>query len=148
MSERFDPSLCDVSPIWRATLDDVAQVNAWNERDIGHPVDFSEFLSNPQNVCLICGEGGALFAWRGPHIYEVHCFFAQRGKEVRDISAAILRIMADFYGANLVWAAIPDESRKVKTYVRWLGFRSIEHAVLPHGPCEVFTWEPDTCRQQ
>ena len=76
------------------------------------------------NVFLVCGEGGALFVWRGPGIYETHCFFEQRGKEVRDISKEMLRMMSADFGAKLIWAAIPEESRKVKIYVRWLGFRN------------------------
>ena len=132
--------------IWRATLDHVGQVNSWLKRD-GTDADFSEVLAWDRNVCLCVGEGGAIFVWRGPGIYEVHCFFEQRGKEVRDISNSILAMMARDYGAKLVWAAIPDESRKVKTYVRWLGFKSVDHAVFPHAPCEIFIWESDQCLQ-
>ncbi len=130
--------------IWRATLDDVAKVESWIERDF-HKVDYSQVLANEMNVCLCQGEGGAIFVWRGPGIYEVHCFFEQRGLEVREISQRILSMMAKDYGARLVWAAIPDESRNVKTYVRWLGFKPVGSATFPHGPCELFTWESDQC---
>jgi hypothetical protein len=45
------------------------------------------------NVCLLEGEGGALFVWRGPQIYEVHVFFEQRGREVLDLSHRMLEAM-------------------------------------------------------
>ena len=108
--------------------------------------DLTEVLSFNRNVCLCVNDGGAMFVWRGPGVYEVHCFFDQRGKEVRDISNAILAMMARDYGARMVWAAIPDESRKVKTFVRWLGFKPVDHAEFPHGPCQIFTWENPSCR--
>ena len=132
--------------IRRATLADREQVEGWIERDF-HAVDYSQVLANEMNVCLVSGEGGSIFVWRGPGIYEVHCFFEQRGMEVREISAAMLGLMARDHGAKLVWAAIPDESRNVKTYVRWLGFKSVGNAVFPHGPCELFIWENSPCLQ-
>lgn len=130
--------------IWRATLGDTAKVERWLERDF-EKVDYSEVLANELNVCLCEGEGGAIFAWRGPGIYEAHCFFEQRGKEVRELSNEILTIMARDYGARLIWTAIPEDERKVKFYARWLGFRPAGHAVFPHGPCELFTWESIRC---
>jgi hypothetical protein len=45
------------------------------------------------------------------------------------------------FDAKLIWAAIPDESRKVKIYVRWLGFKSRGPIVLPQGLCELYTLE-------
>lgn len=125
----------------RASVEDAEQINEWVWRDSGVKPDFTSFLSDRNNVCLIEGEGGALFVWRGPGIYETHCFFEQRGKEVRDLSKAILEAMRRDYGAKLIWAAIPEESRKVKIYVRWLGFKSVEHRSFPHAQCEVFQLE-------
>ena len=43
---------------------DVPQINAWVNRDSGQDADFTEFVSNPMNIALIEGEGGALFVWR------------------------------------------------------------------------------------
>lgn len=137
--------------IRRASLLDVDNIVGWIKRDFAEAdtealrVAYSEAIANEMNVCLCVGEGGAIFVWRGPGIYEVHCFFEQRGAEVREVSNAILAKMAAAHGAQLVWAAIPDASRKVKIYVRWLGFKSVDHAVFPHGPCEIFTWESNQC---
>jgi hypothetical protein len=125
----------------RASVEDAEKINEWVWRDSGKRADFAPFLSDRMNVCLLEGEGGALFVWRGPGIYETHCFFEQRGAEVRDISRRFLEHMRDEFGARLIWAAIPNDSRKVKIYVRWLGFKSVGHAYFPHGPCELFTLE-------
>ncbi len=121
----------------RASLADVETVNGIFE----HKADFTGFLSSPLNVCLVEGEGEAFFVWHGPGVYEVHCHFTQRGKEVREVSKRILETMRDEHGAKLIWAAIPNESRHVKTYVRWLGFRPAGPVSLPHGECELFKLE-------
>lgn len=124
---------------------DAAKVNGWHLREFGEPADFSEYLENDMNVCLAAGEGCAMFVWRGPGIYEVHCCFEQRGREVIGASKSILATMARDHGARLVWAAIPTASRKVKLYVRWLGFKPAGQATFPHGECEIFTWETGEC---
>lgn len=126
----------------RASVDDAERINEWIWRDSGkrHPF-LEEILSDRMNVVLIEGEGGAFFVWRGPGIYETHCFFDQRGKQVRETSKRFLKHMHDHYGAGIVWAAIPDESRHVKVFVRWLGFKSVGHEALSQGPCELFLLE-------
>lgn len=129
----------------RASLADAPLVNTWVRRDFGDGADFSEFLSNSLNVCLVSGNGGALFAWRGPGIYEVHCFFEQRGREVLDISRSMLRAMFALFGAKLIWAAIPNTSRKVCLYVRWLGFKFLGEIDQPHGSCQLYQIEEPPC---
>jgi hypothetical protein len=58
------------------------------------------------NVFLACGEGGAMFVWRGPGIYEVHVMFEQRGREVLKLSREMLAWMRENMGAKLFWAAV------------------------------------------
>lgn len=133
--------------IRRATLDDVEQVNRWNVRDMGREVDFSEFLANRMNVCLVEGEGGALFAWRGPGIYEAHAFFEQRGRDVISLSRAMLALMCREHDAWLFWSAVPVESRHARMYCRLLGWKSHGFADLPQGWCEIFASENVKCLQ-
>ncbi len=121
-------------------MKDAEQVNEWVRRDNGEDADFTEFLSNPLNVCLLEGEGGALFAWRGPDIYEVHVFFEQRGREVLDLSHRMLAWMRE-RGATMFWAAVPVESRKVLMFTRLMGWKSKGVLEFPHGYCEVFVGE-------
>lgn len=137
MSAPFKASLT-ATTIRRATVADAAAVNSWLERDCGHPVDFTGFLENPLNVCLIAGEGGAAFIWRGPGIYEVHVFFEQRGREVLRLSRLMLDLMRDLYCARLFWAAIPLQSRHVIMFTRLMGWKASGFADLPHGRCELF----------
>ncbi len=124
----------------RATLADLDAVNGWVERDAQQGVDFSEFLASDLNVCLIEGEGGALFAWRGPGIYEVHVFFEQRGRQVLSLSHRMLDYMRASFGAWLFWAAVPVDARRVIMFTRLMGWKSQGQATFPHGPCEVFTF--------
>lgn len=127
----------------RATLADTDSINGWVERDSGREVDFSDFLANTMNAALIEGEGGALFVWRAPGIYEVHVFFEQRGREVIDLSHRMLKWMREECGAQWFWAAVPwdtsAQSRKVRIFTRLMGWTSRGRAVFPHGLCEVFT---------
>lgn len=95
----------------------------------GQPGDFTELLAEPLHVCLLDGESGALFAWRGPGIYEVHVFFAVRGRGAIDLLGAMQAHMRERFGASLFWALIPIESRRVIMFVRLSGWKS-------HGPLE------------
>jgi hypothetical protein len=103
----------------RASVEDAQRINDWVWRDSGNRPDFTAFLSDRLNVCLIEGEGGALFVWRGPGIYEVHVFFEQRGKEVIRLSRQMLDYMRE-NGARLFWAAVPTITQR-------------HHVHPPHG---------------
>jgi hypothetical protein len=118
----------------KAALSDIESVNQWAG------ADFTEFLSNPLNVCLLEGNGGALFAYRGPGIYEVHVFFEQRGKAVIELSHRMLARMRG-KGARLFWSAVPVESRHVIMFTRLMGWKSHGVSLFPHGWCEVFSGE-------
>ena len=131
--------------IRRATIDDLSDVNRWNERDLGCEVDFSGFLSNAMNVCLVYGEGGALFAWRGPGIYEAHAFFEQRGREVLDLSHRMLFIMRRDFGARLFWSLVPTGTRHARIYCRLLGWKSQGVFYPPEGESELFVSENGQC---
>lgn len=128
--------------IRRASVEDVEQINDWIWRDSGKRPDFTHFLADRMNVALIKGEGGALFVWRGPGIFEVHVFFEQRGKEVLKLSREMLDIMRKEHGARLFWAAIPVESRHVIMFTRLMGWKSQGVQNLPFlGWSELFTGE-------
>lgn len=126
--------------IRRASLDDVEQINDWVWRDSGKRPDFTDFLSDQNNVCLISGEGGALFVWRGPGIYEVHVFFEQRGKEVLRLSRDMLDWMRE-HGADTFWAAVPIASRRVVMFTRLMGWKLREYRDFPHGVCQIYKGE-------
>jgi hypothetical protein len=127
-----------------ATLADKAMLERWLLRE-GKNSDFTGFLMNPMNICLIEGDGGAFFVWHGPGIYEVHVSFEQRGREVLTLSHRMLDLMRDFYGARIFWAAVPwnksNESRKVRLFTRLMGWKSKGRANLATGLNELFISE-------
>lgn len=127
--------------IRRASVEDAEDVNDWIWRDSGVKPEFTAFLADRMNVCLIEGQGGALFVWRGPGIFEVHVFFEQRGKEVLRLSREMLEILRRDYGAKLFWAAVPVTSRHVIMFTRLMGWKSQGLADLSHGRCELFIGE-------
>ncbi len=127
----------------RAQPSQAEQVAEWVYRDSGvsRPEVWRTFLSDPMNVCLIEGEGGAVFIWRGPGIYEVHLFFEQRGRAAIELIRRMFKVMRSKFGARLMWAAIPIESRKVIMFARLVGWKSQGVAELAHGHCELFQSE-------
>ena len=122
---------------------DAGAVNSWVRRDFPEAGDLGPYLEDGNNVCLAHGEGGAIFVWRGPGIYEAHCFLEQRGREALDTVSAMLRTMFEDYGARLIWSAILD--RKVKLFVRRLGWKSLGPISMPYGECELFSVEDYKC---
>lgn len=128
--------------IRRLFADEAERVESWLMRDEGKESDFTPFLSNPLNVCLAAGDGGAFFIWHGPGVYEVHVAFEQRGKEVIEISHKMLAWMRENMGGTMFWAGVPVEKRHVIIFTRKMGWKSRGLAVLPHsGWCELFTGE-------
>lgn len=122
-------------------MSDIEAINGWLERDFpGSGADLTEVLSNPMNICLLAGSGGAIFMWRGPGIYEVHVFFEQRGREVIRLSHEMLGMMR-LHGARMFWAAVPVESRRVLMFTRLMGWKSCGVRPFPHGVCEIFSGE-------
>jgi hypothetical protein len=126
--------------IRRASVEDAEQVNDWIWRDSGTRPDFHAFLADHMNVCLISGDGGAIFVWRGPGIYEVHLFLEQRGRAALNVMQEMFALMRE-HGAKQFWAAIPSTSRHVIMFARWCGWKPQGQADLIQGRCELFTGE-------
>jgi hypothetical protein len=119
---------------------DVARVNELMARDFPG-CDMAELLAEPMHVCLVDGDSGAIFAFRGPGIYEVHVFFSVRGKAAIALMRSMLDMMRAEHGARLFWSLIPVESRPVLTFARLVGWKSLGVRETRHGPNELFTSE-------
>ena len=130
-----------------ASLADLEAISGWIERDSGssNEAGVQAILHDPMSVVLIEGDGGALFVWRGPGIFEVHVMFAQRGREVLDLSHRMLAHMREHHGATTFWAVVPwdtsKQSRKVRLFTRLMGWKSKGRANLANGLCELFIGE-------
>lgn len=122
-------------------MTDPAIARRWLERDTGKTADFSGFFSDPRNICLAEGDGGAFFLWRAPGLYEVHVAFVQRGREVLKLSHRMLDTMRREHGATKFMAAVPVTSRRVLMFTRLMGWKSQGFDELPHGRCEIFIGE-------
>lgn len=133
--------------IYRATTEDIGHVNACIARD-SPGVDFTGVVEEPLNVVLMEADGGAAFMYRGPGIYEVHVFFRVGGRDVLDVSHRMLELMRKDYGAWLFWAPVPEGSRKVKIFTRWMGWKSRGPLQTRFGPMEIFVSEMCECHQQ
>jgi hypothetical protein len=97
-------------------------------------LDCTTLLSDPRNICLFDDDGGALFRWSGPGIYEGHSFFRVRGREAirkgRDILSAI--------EAEKIWGATPIALKAARWFNRQVGFQSLGEIDTPEGRCELF----------
>jgi hypothetical protein len=120
---------------------DAATVNAWLKRDTGSDCDFTDFMAEPVNIVLAEGDGGALFKWLWPGVYEVHVAFEQRGREVIELSHRMLDWMRSNAGATMFVAKVPVAARHVIAFTRRMGWRSQGFAELAHGRCELFIGE-------
>lgn len=125
---------------------DVERVNELMGRDFPG-CDMTELLAEPMHVCLIDEESGAMFAFRGPGIYEVHVFFAARGKAAISLGHAMLDVMRKDHGAKLFWALVPVESAKVRIYTRLMGWVSLGVRETRFGYQELFSSENGLCLQ-
>jgi hypothetical protein len=119
---------------------DVERVNRLLARDF-EGVDFSEVLAEPLHVCLVEGESGAIFAWRGPGIYELHLFFEVRGKAAMSLLRAMIARMFIEYGARLLWALVPADDRKVRLFARLMGWEHRGVVQTRNGLNELFVLE-------
>lgn len=133
--------------IRRATVEDRDEANRLLAMH-GPPADLLDFLSEKMNVCYLAEDGGAMFAWRGPGIYEIHLFLGQRGRDALDVLEGMLQRLREEFDAKLFWAAIPIESRHVIIFARLMGFSSHGIHQFRHGPCEVFSREADGCHRR
>ncbi len=97
-------------------------------------LDISDLLADQRNICLINEHGGMMFAWRGPGVFEVHCFFLARGKQAIASAKDMLELMA---GA-LLWAPAPEARKDVRWFARKVGFLSHGLMDTPEGRCELF----------
>lgn len=110
-------------------------------RLVGGGADFGDFLAEPLHVCLVEDENAAFFAWRGPGVYELHLAFADRGKAAVALLMRMLEAMRAQYGARWFWAVIPEQSRHVRLFARWMGWKSLGPITNRQGLNELFVSE-------
>ncbi len=127
--------------IYRETNPEV--VNALLCRD-WPGTDYSEVLSEPLHICLIEDDSGAIFAWRGPGIYEAHIFFGVRGREAWEL-ATRMQDEIKKYGARKLWSLIPENDRRICLFLRRLGWASGGILKTKNGEQELFTMEIEPC---
>lgn len=98
-------------------------------------LDAASLLADDRNYCVICDDGGALFRWSGPGIYEGHSFFRVRGKQAIHLGRNVLQCMM---WADMIYGLTPKELRHVRWFNRKLGFQSKGMMMTPDGECELF----------
>ena len=117
---------------------DIGEITRLLDDVHGQGLSPSALLSDPRNRLYFDERGGAIFAWRGPRIYEGHTFFRVRGREAIRLGREILGKMSD---AQMVWGLTPEENRAARWFNRQVGFKSQGMIDTPEGRCELFKLE-------
>lgn len=101
----------------------------------GPGLDPLPLLSDTRNRLYFDERGGAIFAWRGPGIYEGHSFFRPPARDAIKAGREILALMSD---ARMIWGLTPESNNDARRLNRLLGLKS--HGLLdtPEGRCELF----------
>lgn len=102
--------------------------------------DLTALVGDRRNVCLTNGTDLAIFAWRGPGVFEGHLEFKSRGRQAIRVGKAMLAEMPHF-GARMIWGPTPVQLKNVRWFQRQLGF--VSHGIMetPEGDCELFVME-------
>lgn len=115
-----------------ADLDDIKQLL----KDVhGGDMDPLPLLGDTRNRLYFDERGGAIFAWRGPGIYEGHSFFRVRGREAIRAGREALSHMND---ARMIWGLTPEGNRAARWFNRQVGFQSHGMLDTPEGAAELF----------
>lgn len=87
--------------------------------------DLSDFLSDPRNVALRCGDAVAIFEYCAPGVYDGHYLFPKnvRGKVALQAARKIIHEMFTKYRAIVITGSIPREHRAARCLTRALGFQ-------------------------
>lgn len=104
-------------------------------------LDLGEFMAEPLHLAIEDSGSVALFAWRGPGIYEVHVNFKARGRAALDLGHAMLAHVRKEHGGRLFWSMVPPDSRHVVMFTRLMGWKSRGVLETRNGACELFVLE-------
>ena len=96
---------------------------------IGHdpsqPIDFSDTLGAIESIIAMDNgfDGGAIFEWSSPNIWQSHTLFSQscRGRHAIDFSYSMIREMFTHWGAEELWGATPVSNRAAHIFNRKIG---------------------------
>jgi hypothetical protein len=124
--------------IRRASVDDIGEITQLLEDVHGQSLNPTALVADARNRLYFDERGGAIFAWRGPGIYEGHSFFRVRGSDAVEFGRELLGKMAD---ARMIWGLTPEGNRAARWFNRKLGFKSLGMSDTPEGRCELFVLE-------
>lgn len=126
----------------RATTADTAHINTiLNLADVrphlggSGELDAAPLIADPRNRLYFDDRGGAIFAWRGPGIYEAHSFFTAQGRDAIRAGKEALQHMSD---ARMIWGLTPESNRAARWFNRQVGLKSHGMLDTPEGRCELF----------
>ena len=97
---------------------------------IGHdpsapPVSFDAFIEDRDKFAFFSrdDDGGFVFEWRGPGIWEAHMMFlpAARGRKAITDGRAIIHEMFTLWEARTIWGQIPLSNRGAHLYCHQIG---------------------------
>lgn len=119
-----------------------AIIEAIDGSTLNRGLDGAAWLATDGNVPIVMEAGGAvdiaLFDYEGDSTYEIHVLFHSRGRAAIDAAKEALRRMFDDYGAELIYAMVPEIRPDVKMLARWAGMKFVGRRDTGEGPCLLF----------
>jgi hypothetical protein len=110
------------------------------------PLDMTALLADRANVALFGPHGGFFYHWCAPGVFEVHTLIlpAGRGADALADARLSLDVMADEFGASMVWTRVRRDLRHVRLFARAAGMKPAGRRCfdLGDGPHEydLLTW--------
>lgn len=105
------------------------------------PLDFAEWVDNPQNVVLIDDGFCSIFNWSSPGVYECHVMAGKEARGAHAIKAMLgMFVYMKEMGATKIWGQPSIYNRAAICYIRRMGLTSAgfgNHPIV--GDVQYFT---------
>lgn len=125
--------------IYRSTDTEQFERQMEEFRDIIEDLDVKGWLENPNNICLVDDRGNiGLLDYASPGLYNVHCFFQDRGKDAIKHGRAMLKYAFHYDEVKVMRGLTPLKLIGARWFNRKMGMQS--EGVLYYGdePSELF----------
>lgn len=117
---------------------EAAIINVIDASPLNRGLSGRDWLDHEGNVPIVDGDDVALFDDEGDCVYEMHVLFASRGRAAVNAAKAAINRMFEDYGAEVIFALVPDARRDVKMLARWTGLKFIGSRLTSNGYCDLF----------
>lgn len=112
---------------------------------VGHlelgELDLGPVVESDRNLFLEWDDGGFLYHWTAPAVFEVHTMILPegRGPVGLEMARASLRMAAEL-GAEKAWTRVKAEDRHTRLFTRAAGMKPLNDRIAGY---ELYEWRPE-----